>query len=668
MATATRNDGDLLDEIKFLREQLGEKDATIKSLQQQVRAAERKCSRVENIRTTPEIVLPAAEESQISKLVLRQLLPDLVGHQIAPKMNRRILSKRLARELFRDDLFGGFLKKEFMLLARIEIRTKIYTPVKVLRMMDLKGGQVNFAGVGALREIDSNGTKYFRYAILPSEAELKHTAKVVETYGQHKACPWKHGHVAAGGEFIEFDVKDVIKLMLVAFGLVAAAKQRSVLILQAIDGSHFSKRDNHVTYGLKAGDKASICPMTGQPIFASQDKACIQTRNACFPVKIVLGKETKQMYQEFKHLFDLLKGSEDGDDPENNFVSGLLSADFKPLKIGVNCDYSAVWKGLCRGGAVKRFKLPCTCCAIKDAELVEPHSVKCERRCNKRVEKYGHSWKCYHQDFLTERRKRTMRAELEQTRVFLEEIADKMEQLATGSKIRTNEDPRGLTGKGNAANENTSIHYELEGRSREEIREYGSRIVHDLLLRDIDFIGTTSASERRTLLRNSLIQEFTYRKLQEAIAHGETGNDNALFLLINAVPCILHMENRIGIKILTRLFMKGLGYAKDNKLPAPLTDDGRVMSQSKRVEHFLRTVQEVLNTGTWGSQESPSQWECPYDEKEKQIDTIALDNGRTRKAINNLEALAEVCFFDDTEKEKWTDCISHYRKLMELCR
>ena len=66
------------------------------------------------------------------------------------------------------------------MLARIEIRTKIYTPVKVLRMMDLKGGQVNFAGVGALHEIDSNGIKYFRHAILPSEAELKRTAKVVE--------------------------------------------------------------------------------------------------------------------------------------------------------------------------------------------------------------------------------------------------------------------------------------------------------------------------------------------------------------------------------------------------------------------------------------------------------------------------------------------------------
>jgi hypothetical protein len=43
---------------------------------------------------------------------------------------------------------------------------------------------------------------------------------------------------------------------------------------------------------------------------------------------------------------------------------------------------------------------------------------------------------------------------------------------------------------------------------------------------------------------------------------------------------------------------------------------------------------------TWGSDDSLSQWECPHDEKEKQIDLIALDNGRTRKAVNNLDALA----------------------------
>lgn len=52
-------------------------------------------------------------------------------------------------------MFGSELKEEFMLLARIEIHTKIYAPVKVLRVMDLKGGQkVNFAGIWVLLDID----------------------------------------------------------------------------------------------------------------------------------------------------------------------------------------------------------------------------------------------------------------------------------------------------------------------------------------------------------------------------------------------------------------------------------------------------------------------------------------------------------------------------------
>jgi hypothetical protein len=92
------------------------------------------------------------------------------------------MSRKLAVELFRDDLFGSHLKKEFMLLARIEIRQKIYSPVKVLRMMDLKGGQVNYAGVGALHEIDLEGVKYFRHAIAVGPCCSK---MVAQTYDDH---------------------------------------------------------------------------------------------------------------------------------------------------------------------------------------------------------------------------------------------------------------------------------------------------------------------------------------------------------------------------------------------------------------------------------------------------------------------------------------------------
>jgi hypothetical protein len=55
--------------------------------------------------------------------------------------NRLTIAKRIAAQLFRVNYFGGHLNKEFMELARIEIRKTIHTPVKILKMMDLKGGK-----------------------------------------------------------------------------------------------------------------------------------------------------------------------------------------------------------------------------------------------------------------------------------------------------------------------------------------------------------------------------------------------------------------------------------------------------------------------------------------------------------------------------------------------
>jgi hypothetical protein len=69
-----------------------------------------------------------------------------------------------------------------------------------------------------------------------------------------------------------------------------------------------------------------------------------------------------------------------------------------------------------------------------------------------------------------------------------------------------------------------------------------------------------------------------------------------------------------------------------------------------------RKPQPVLGMPVWQKGEAD---QCNWS---------ALDNGRTRKAVNNLEALAEVCFFDDAEKELWTVCNGHHHNSMELCR
>lgn len=117
-----------------------------------------------------------------------------------------------------------------------------------------------------------------------------------------------------------------------------------------------------------------------------------------------------------------------------------------------------------------------------------------------------------------------------------------------------------------------------------------------------------------------MVMEWTYRQLQKAVAHGNTGKDEALFLLLDAVPCILHMENRVGLKIIKMLLVEGLGNAMEGKIMA--AGDGVLA----RVATFFDKVEEIANKSIWGSSENPSQWDCPRGETENSIGILCLDN------------------------------------------
>jgi hypothetical protein len=66
-----------------------------------------------------------------------------------------------------------------------------------------------------------------------------------------------------------------------------------------------------------------------------------------------MGRETKDTFQEFGSLFQFFDDlSEENDMPE--VMNG-----FQPFTCMTNCDLSAQWKGLCKGGAAKVHTLPC---------------------------------------------------------------------------------------------------------------------------------------------------------------------------------------------------------------------------------------------------------------------------------------------------------------------
>jgi hypothetical protein len=225
--------------------------------------------------------------------------------------------------------------------------------------------------------------------------------------------------------------------------------------------------------------------------------------------------------------------------------------------------------------------------------------------------------------------------------------------------LRTDKDPRAPLAS--SMHDILSIHFSLQERTRDDLVHYSGLVTEDLLTRELSASG--NLQERRDRLRESFVIEYTYRHLKGAIAHGSLGKENALFHLIDAVPCILHMENRIGLKFITMLAIKGLGNAK-----RALTFS-QERSEGKRIEKFFERLQFVFNCEIWGTPESPTHWECPYDKQEKIIGIICLDNGRTRRIVNSIETVIDVCLSDkDVESIIWKQAITEYRKGFEILR
>jgi hypothetical protein len=58
-----------------------------------------------------------------------------------------------------------------------------------------------------------------------------------------------------------------------------------------------------------------------------------------------------------------------------------------------------------------------------------------------------------------------------------------------------------------------------------------------------------------------------------------------------------------------------------------------------------------------------------YDKQEKIIGIICLDNGRTRRIVNSIETVIDVCLSDnDVESIIWKQAITEYQKGFEILR
>ena len=295
-------------------------------------------------------------------------------------------------------------------------------------------------GIELIRRLETNDGKWVRGCMVTSSADIKRVSSIVEKYAAEKVL-FKYGVTEDGIEFVEFEVEAMVGHVITGFGLADIAKIRPIRINQSMDGSNLTKNLSNLTYGFKIADRAAIDSFTKKPLFLSSGTTstlCGETRvlllswNLCFPLRIMMCRETKEAYKHFKHLFLKFRTF--------SFAKSELFKDFKDLDIKTNTDMSATWKILGVGGAAKREKYPCHCCSIYSDDLSVPNREPCTKWCRE-LHSDNDTWQCYHHEMLTVDHVDTLKGELENVNDEIQFIIPQMIDIAKTSKLRSDEDP-----------------------------------------------------------------------------------------------------------------------------------------------------------------------------------------------------------------------------------
>ena len=310
-----------------------------------------------------------------------------------------------------------------------------------------------------------------------------------------------------------------------------------------------------------------------------------------------MGCETKETFADFGSMFKFLDSLSDA------ATMPIELMGFLPFSTMTNCDLSAQWKGLCKGRAAEVHTLPCTGCATESDLLATPNAHPCARWCTEHSTA-DPEWACYHKPMASPERVATMQAEVAVLVSTLERVLVEIDAESRITRFDAElDDPPEACFK-----DNMSVHYTPDTATHEQ--SYSRLLTKELILRGHDINGNLDA--RRERLRMALKDEATIRRLSKEIEHGNV-KEGAYFLLMHMLPCVLHMENWNGIKILSMLLIEGISNAKKKLSYQQISGEGT------RVLRFIADVEDLINRSILGTNTDPCQWMCPFDFKKRNL-------------------------------------------------
>ena len=525
------------------------------------------------------------------------------------------------------------------------LRANVFTPFEILRQMDLAGGRLSYSGVEVLRQCETKGAKGI-HTILPSAAALKAYASHVEAYAD-TFIPFKMiRNLKDHSEGFYFRGADMVTHVLETQDMIANEAQESNRTLSmSMDAARLSNNLTHTLGGFKFNDESN--PLK-------------QSLMAVYPQVCILCKETKattrgifaMMHKENKEAGDTVLPSEYG---------------VEKISTPFDSDMCSDWKLSDKGGAAKNVTYPCSKCNITSAHLASPNAAM--EQCKWCIE-LGYTeledWNCYHSSMCTEEFIGKLEVDVKQFKKEMPTISKKLESLWKKSKIKVDrtEDPR-LSATPIEKTALTSIHFDIATATIERRRMYSEHLSDDLTIRHMDLSGTMQEQQDR--LKHQLSREWSYLDAKDCVdKFGAASVTPGIVMVMESIPCILHMEMRVGIKILTILFQVGLMNAKNNRLDwIPKTQR---TSLKKKCDAFIKRVGATINKEILGTTDLSFQWEVPMDKKTKTITEVSMKNGQIRKCIKSIDLLIDLCIAKKHDNTTWKTSMEEYSLGMDLVK
>jgi hypothetical protein len=221
---------------------------------------------------------------------------------------------------------------------------------------------------------------------------------------------------------------------------------------------------------MKIMDARALDPTTKKPVFLNKEKGGYQSRDLCFPFKILFAKDTKETYRTVMNdFFAFFTQLEKVGLPESEYGPAM-----RPFRVWSPQDMASQWKSLGMGGSSFTTRLFCACCNLENHRRgTSALGVDRCSRCQSRGIVECFDQPVCDQAFLTESQENLIK----DVNTTLEVTYAKVDQIRKQSKLKT--DPELV----NKENDSKHIDFELNGKKEDNIAEYSQFLTEELVLR-----------------------------------------------------------------------------------------------------------------------------------------------------------------------------------------